>query len=288
MQKLLSIGDNVKPGSYRLHSCFKKVANFVCGDDFVSLTDPSICLGPNNIQIQDLDLYNIDSLEVSKDSVKIKDLVFNFAKEERYHSQFEINLEKLQNFKKNVGFLKQYLVQKADKASLVFVFDEKRLLNFKIGFAQNMAKQLKDGIKSLFNTNLEHGIYKIKGLGFGLTPSGDDFIAGLLLALNIIEKNKDVDLSNLKESIFSIAKKDEALSSSFLKLAQEGKVIDVHKKLILSLYGQDKQELKASIDACMDIGNTSGSDILTGLVYTIDNKDKLSCDKDLFALRIEN
>ena len=50
--RLLSIGDQVQPGIYRLHSCFKRAVNYEHRGRLVSVVDESIGPGPLNIVIR--------------------------------------------------------------------------------------------------------------------------------------------------------------------------------------------------------------------------------------------
>ena len=51
---LLSIGDEVREGTYRLHSCFRRAVNFTDGRRLVTLVTPDVGAGPVNIVVRDL------------------------------------------------------------------------------------------------------------------------------------------------------------------------------------------------------------------------------------------
>ena len=53
---LLSIGDQVKPGSYRLHSVFKRAVNFEHRGRLISVVDEAIGPGPLNVVLRNFDL----------------------------------------------------------------------------------------------------------------------------------------------------------------------------------------------------------------------------------------
>ncbi len=115
----------------------------------------------------------------------------------------------------------------------------------------------------------EKGIKKLKGLGFGLTPSGDDFNAGLLSALNLWELTSGEDLTKLKKSVFGAAKGKNPLSNSFLALARDGCFFERLKELILSLGGEDEDRVRAAAKPLIAHGETSGSDLGVGFLLTM-------------------
>ena len=56
---LLSIGDQVRPGTYRFHSRFKRVVNFEHGGRLIAVVDETIGPGPLNIVLRDLRARNL-------------------------------------------------------------------------------------------------------------------------------------------------------------------------------------------------------------------------------------
>jgi len=78
---------------------------------------------------------------------------------------------------------------------------------------------------------LIEGIRLIKGVGIGLTPSGDDFISGLLTALKVLEIINKENNSYLRKIIYDNAKGDNLISNNFLFYASEGLFFEKNKKL---------------------------------------------------------
>ena len=56
----------------------------------------------------------------------------------------------------------------------------------------------------------------LKGTGIGLTPAGDDFIAGLLWGLHFNEYRTKKNLMLLKDAVYNAAKGSNPLTNSFL------------------------------------------------------------------------
>ena len=107
------------------------------------------------------------------------------------------------------------------------------------------------------------------GLGFGLTPSGDDFIGGVMIGLNICKRNATAQCiwdhvsENISESTTPIA-------AAHLHAASKGLgPADIHELataiLMAKLDGID--ETTESLDT---IGQTSGWDIFAGVFVVIE------------------
>lgn len=95
------------------------------------------------------------------------------------------------------------------------------------------------------------GLKSLVGLGLGLTPSGDDFLAGLLalqFATGRIFLKEDLDL-----------KSTNYISGEFLSYAQEGIFSEDIKRLFTEDVSFAKEILKS--------GHSSGADTLFGIYY---------------------
>jgi len=92
--------------------------------------------------------------------------------------------------------------------SLAFIFDNGRFSHFDSEFEKAFVKRMGDGVKLIWAGQIIRGVKRLKGCGFGLTPSGDDFIAGLLFGLNVIQQARNKDLGWLIAGVYE-ASRDE-------------------------------------------------------------------------------
>lgn len=117
----------------------------------------------------------------------------------------------------------------------------------------------------------------ILGLGPGLTPSCDDFLAGLILSLNlgaqILNKNETTTLSFFKkasEEILRLAKnKTTIYSISFLNEAALGEGPKPAIDLIYSVITKSADHVAKVSKTLTGMGETSGADIAIGTCYGI-------------------
>jgi hypothetical protein len=109
----------------------------------------------------------------------------------------------------------------------------------------------------------------MRGLGLGFTPSGDDFISGLLAGLNFAVKSLRFDAEARIERVFFYAEGGNLVSNSFLRCSYEGKVNAKVCRLLKALAGKNRRELAAAAGAALKSGHTSGADFCSGLVFAL-------------------
>gem|GEM_PF-1518028 len=108
------------------------------------------------------------------------------------------------------------------------------------------------------------------GLGPGLTPAGDDWLAGWLLGLHLAPDPKGLgDLSDLVTDI--AAARTTTLSRAFLECAAAGEADASWHALLDALAGESANErVEKSARAILAHGDTSGAAMLGGFLAGID------------------
>jgi hypothetical protein len=112
------------------------------------------------------------------------------------------------------------------------------------------------------------------GLGEGLTPSGDDFIGGLLFCILTLHSSYagpwKAKYSSSPEFFKTISSSTNLISGSFLKDNAEGFAIEpLHQFAIAFLTGQPLGQLRQSARELVQIGHSTGWDLLTGFLVGI-------------------
>jgi len=119
---------------------------------------------------------------------------------------------------------------------------------------------------------------ELVGLGEGLTPSGDDFIGGLLFCLHSIQHNYGLLQVDEYPDIDPFLRKSESqtnlISFSLLKDHATGHGSESLHNLINDLLtGQPVEVISRSIMSLVQIGHSTGWDllagVLTGLLVTV-------------------
>jgi len=109
------------------------------------------------------------------------------------------------------------------------------------------------------------------GAGAGLTPSGDDFVTGLLLALNrwknVLWDRDDLDLIN-QSVVEAVYQKSSTLSANLIELASLGEGDERILKAIDWILG-GYPEASGIVENLLDLGSSSGVDMLVGFSAAI-------------------
>lgn len=103
------------------------------------------------------------------------------------------------------------------------------------------------------------------GLGAGLTPAGDDIVAGVLItldALGAVGLRDRLAVAVLSE----MRQRTSLLSATLLTEAAAGRAGEHHCDVISSLLTADGPLFEASTDEVLRHGATSGADFLTGVI----------------------
>jgi len=103
----------------------------------------------------------------------------------------------------------------------------------------------------------------MKGIGPGLTPGGDDFISGMLIALNLCSAITKTDFSVTISKIMNAARGENLFTNSFLECAARGQVSEKFKQFLRSLLSSP-EEIQPATNQLLAVGATSGADQATG------------------------
>jgi hypothetical protein len=188
------------------------------------------------------------------------------------HDSQGTNLRRLH---RNLSILGEALKQSAPPKSLAFLLDVRRRKNFRPGFERTFAAQITRGAQQLFHGHTLQGIRQLKGCGLGLTPAGDDFIAGFLIGLHLLQELHGQDSQSTVEAVFRAARGNNIFSNTFLDLARRGLLFGHMKDLLLSLITGSESSVRRPARKLFGIGETSGADLATGLFMTLQAKDRM-------------
>jgi len=381
---LLSIGDHVRPGTYRFHSRFERVVNFEHEGRLIAVVDAAIGPGPLNIVLRDLRFIRAQGhaepapsilkglnpsaqgwiappfpgdptlgkgprkapnpegvesrhpfgslLQVSPSTVLFGGRRYHYTARHRYDSALDLavmmqspsallsrgdamdakrqgrsrtarsvwsassllalsskvrrfesgsKLHALQTLRAaahpqiasrlvhNLSVLGDSLKEAAPAKSLAFLLDGKRRKSFRAGFERAFARQITRGVREVFHGRLLQGIRQLKGCGLGLTPAGDDFIAGFLIGLHLLQELRGQDMQSTADAVFRTARGKNIFSNTFLDLARRGLLFGRLKDLLLALVSGSEGSVRKAAGKLFGIGETSGADLATGLFITL-------------------
>jgi hypothetical protein len=111
---------------------------------------------------------------------------------------------------------------------------------------------------------VQRGAAQLAGLGVGLTPAGDDFLAGALLWAWLAHPAPGPFCHLV---LGSAAPHTTILSAALLRAAAGGQCSAAWHRLLAALAWQDEAHLARAVQAVRSYGQTSGSDALAGFLW---------------------
>jgi hypothetical protein len=297
--EILSFGNKIRVGEYKIHSRFNSAVNFISGDTFVFVVNESVGAGPVNIVVNGIIPQSLESVEIEDSCIKLADTKYNIGSIMRYDSSIDLSKYDYELFALNLGIVEKVVVEKAPGKSLSFLLKKGEQEGFS-GFEAECRRIFKAGAEQVLYGDVITGVKMIRGLGPGLTPSGDDFNSGLLIALNLVKKTSNChprgsgdpmfvwhspachsreestptcrggnpfdDIENLISRVYTAAKGKNLFTNSFLQCAASGNVFIKFRKLLNALLHSNVKEIINSTELVMSMGETSGADQLTGFL----------------------
>ncbi|MFD1781028.1 DUF2877 domain-containing protein [Fredinandcohnia salidurans] len=263
-----------------VHSTFKRTINIKCHDnnEIYTIACCEMDNGPNTLIIN-LSSFDKTDIEV-KDKVRVNDnklciankLAISTEKSKIWECVLPEFPNELSRVKRNVTRAKEYIEIFGKSGGM------KRDQLTKNAFVIETHKMLEESshllIKELLNLNMTKALQHARGLiglGPGLTPSGDDFLVGLLTIFNL--RNCPFNhLHDFSEEIVKIARPlTNEISFFTIKKASRGKVRENMIRLVQSLLYGEEDELIQSLNKVLSIGSSSGTDIAYGLISGLEH-----------------
>ena len=287
--KVLSMGDRILDGDYRVHSRFRHVVNLRDGRQLVSLVARWVGAGPINLVLSRFDPGTVRSLSVGRSSVRLNGAPLDPGSTEIYDSSIRLNGEPLdlssaavyrssidvracerRTLERNARLAAALLKRWAPPESLAFLIDADRPARRESGFAGALRRHLTACARDIFCGDMLRGARRMSGCGVGLTPSGDDFLVGLMLALHVVEQAVGRSLEPERHALHRAAGPSGLLAETFLGLALEGRAFEKMRKLVVSLAAGEPGDLADAVDDVLTVGATSGADAAVGLCLGVD------------------
>jgi hypothetical protein len=285
--RVLSIGDQVQNGIFRIHSVFGRAVNWTDGTCVVSLVSPEIGAGPVNVVVEAMRAevsaggsaaretgFGRRSLIVAGEGASGRAVVvdgrsLDTARAASFESSIVLPPWDRRVLARNLDVLGRVLVESAPQRSLAFLLDPRRTAEFRPGFERAIATHIADCARDAVAWDVSRAVGRLKGCGFGLTPSGDDFICGMLVALHVGETGGDVSLEPLRTTIRDAAHTGNSLTDTFLALACDGCVSERTQRLVHALVAGSAADVVAAARRVIAVGETSGADFATGLLMNL-------------------
>ncbi len=110
--------------------------------------------------------------------------------------------------------------------------------------------------------NAARELSRLIGLGLGLTPSGDDFLCGMLAGFHLLDRDNHTFTQCLRHYIKDNLKNTNEISQAFLKCALHGHYSQSVNKLWTNPTSEQISQM------FLQIGHSSGMDTLCGIYFS--------------------
>lgn len=261
---LLATGDFVRDGVYHLYASFSKADNFSDAQGrMVSLTAVASLMEASTLLVSAHVPGSVDVIEVTPGLIWLNSTSYDKTNTALYSSEYLYPDLKLDNIRRRV--------QEVIKEDML-LFPEKSLFHLLLasnnqGFTSAFEKALAEEFWRAFERfqqDVAGGVRSFRGRGFGLTPSGDDFIAGVLYGLHGIEMITKQDLRALREQLYRQAIGSNLFSNHLLLMAREARYFKRLKDVLQAMFSGKKTDTVSCLKQLAGVGKTSGADLLCG------------------------
>ena len=264
----------------RIHSIFSDVINIeLSSENIVTVGNLDVGNGPYNVIINysgDFKTVGLNEGElvlINNERLRFVNTnsIIRFNNAVLWCSDWEVSPD-MNLFSKNLSYLRRLVIEKGDLRGFGFLLDDLGIEDSVLPNRTVMKVRKKLDEFNERNFSEEGKLEELKelvGLGPGLTPSGDDFISGFLYTINYASDFNLIESFNIKfdEWISFISQKTNKISRMDLFLALNDQPLEVVKNLIESLFGLKKYRVYNSALRLVDRGSTSGTDIITGIIF---------------------
>lgn len=269
----LSIGDRVRPGAYTLWARFRRSAVFMRDNEVVCLVAEDLDGGPLNIVFRDFDSPAARCLVVADASIEWGACRWSAAVAERPDSVLRLSASSACALRARWDSARTRLARQAAPESMAFVLDLPEEPATRAPFEAALRRQLQAGADRVRRGDLAAGIALLKGCGRGLTPAGDDFMAGVLLGLHLLEQAGAGPYAKVRQGVLDAARGGNPLANAFLEMAAQGRAARPLQRLAAALADSDNAALDTALNGQLAMGATSGADLLVGLLVALERED---------------
>lgn len=266
MIRLESYGDRLEKGSYACHSRFRRAANFSRGGSLLALVDRSIGPGPRHVVVSGIEPAGIERLAVTNDGLWLDGRLLPLPPGRRYDSRLQPDVAgDRRRLRAGLQQLARCLRREAPERSLGFLLPGRQARAGRSALERAVARRLAAGQRLVFSRDLLRGVRMVRGTGFGLTPGGDDFVAGILLALHC---GQAIFRRSYRRAIGAVRRNaigGNAIANAMLEDAAAGRAGPAVKGLLAALCGGDCAGVARGVRRLRRLGHSSGIDLGVGL-----------------------
>lgn len=256
------------PGNAHVLAIFKRSLDFAINGDVIALVEPDLHNGPFHIVVSHIPEWN----QPNDVQITTQAGIWSFG---AWNLDFSrppfiwepcLEWDEMTWSRSSLSHLRALSIEAAQRrrgdTPFARAFD---------GQPPEMLVALRAALQDCSAQRMRMAASRIAGLGPGLTPSGDDFLAGIMLAAHAFAYPS----RNLARKLCTIiyetaAPRTTKLSQAFLKAAREGMAHELWHTLLHTLVEEDLRAVQSAAAHVLAFGETSGLDMLAGFLWMSD------------------
>jgi hypothetical protein len=242
---------------------------FAHGRHIVSIVDASVGKGPNHIVVQDLDIGVVHTIEIANSAIYIDGTASMRSGISEYSSRLEVCELNVRKLRKSMCGFERGVYENASKNSFPNLMGNNKRGVICSRLDELLAQQLAAGRRALKQGALEAGVNLLIGAGYGLTPSGDDFIAGYCSGMHLGAAGCSGLRSRMVEIIENACGTTNVFSRTMLGYCCGARFYEKAKDLLAALISGTADDVYDSAFAMCTVGETSGTDFSFGLLCAL-------------------
>jgi hypothetical protein len=263
-------GDRIGEGSWAFHSRFPRSINFLRGAELAAVVVPDIGAGPHAVVMEALPGGETPELAVGAGWLDLAGRRFAFAAEDVYHSRPDWGVPDEVRLAAGLRSLQAYLPRRAPAGSLARLADGGLREGARSAFDRELEGRFARGRELLLGDDPAGGARLLHGAGRGLTPAGDDYLAGVLHGWRLREAWWQEPLATRVESAYAeCAGGGNPFSAMFLSEARDGRVFERLEHLVRALLDGSADAVEIAAEGLFAVGATSGADLAAGLAAAL-------------------
>jgi len=265
---LAGYGDRIREGRYVLHSRFDRACNFIDGVRLVSVVRPDVGGGPLNLVLSAVEPAGLQGpLLVSPDGFSLDGRFFARLSPVEFDSSMELRGLLGRDIGSAAARLRELLRRGAPAESVFGLLRPGRRAS---DFEAAMAARFRSGAAALTGPEPLTGVRKLRGLGAGLTPAGDDLLCGFFTGCRIREHILGESWEGFIAEALEAARGGNAVSNAFLGCAAAGRLFERFQSLVRALCKGGPVEAGLAFERVLAVGATSGADWAAGLLLALE------------------
>lgn len=261
----LSVG-----GVGKVHSAYKKTVNILCGSQLISLQARDTVASPLSLisSLTEPELFGLgiqagDTAVFSSEQIAVGGHVFRLGGCTRWNPLLSDFDGAMCDIEGRIRFCLNRAAGRGGFAEM-FLSETSREKSAPVkAAASDILHSITDELQAGHENSAVDGLVSLIGLGPGLTPSGDDFLCGLLASscfgAGFVRRHRDIIAGQILRALSST----NDISAAFLRCACGG----LFSEPVLELCGGG--DIEQCCKDFLSIGHSSGADTLCGMLFGI-------------------